>query len=192
VKLKNGDYKTTINKCTFMNGKSDGVQLEDSMYRANITNSVFVNLDKDGLKGEVMALYVDNCRFENLGDEGIQMLEATLIAKNLTITDFDGTGIKADLMTGIVHIENVTITNGIDDAFQVSSGKEIVIKDSLFSGSDENGFETDHTGPITIENSEFRDNDIHGLELVNITDISITDSIIDGNSNYGIYASFKK
>jgi parallel beta-helix repeat protein len=188
IKLK-GNYLTTIKNSNLKNGLSDGIQLESSQFQANLTNIKVENVNKDGIKGEFLKLKADHITISNVGDEGFQMFEAGLEASNIYINNFDGTGIKGENMSSLVQLDNVTITNGIDDAFQITGGKEIIIKNSHFSYSDENGFETDYSGPITITNSIFDHNNIRGIEAINIGSINITNSKIQNNNEFGLFVS---
>lgn len=187
VKLK-GNYQTSIDNCTFVDGNSDGIQLESSDYQANVTNSVFKHISKDGLKGEKMPLYLENLIFEDCGDEAIQLAKNDYVtAVNIDIDTVGDTGLEAEEMKGLVHVKYFSVTNAVEDCLQVNIGEDVLAEHVYLSNCGENAFETGDTAVVTLNNVTMKDSDVHGLEAINVDEVHVTGSHSSGMVKNGFY-----
>jgi len=157
----------SITGCTFNSNSNDILKDSNGQLGVNVTHCHFSNTANSAINAEYISLNSQMMynNFDTIGGEAIRLYQANqdVDIKFCTIQFTDGTGIVADTISGLLNIENVTVT-----------------------GAKSSGIEIKSTSKANIINSKITNNQATnggGVYIASVgTNVAVVSSVISGNS----------
>ncbi len=182
-----GDYSVVIDASLFENNKKDAVQLADTMNFANISNSWFINNNKDAFNIEGVFLYIENCNIDDHEDEGIQFDgPGSISVKDTIIRQCGANGIRIRGYEGVALLNNVTLQDCAENGIQISEGEtEANITDCFFLNNGKDGLNIEGV-ELYVDNCNFSGQGDEGIQFDGPGSIIVKNTIISNIAQDGI------